>query len=114
MVSEVADIVTLCDCLGKVELCIITLTDTSVTAHSDVAEHCNLLVGTACLLPCLYKRTVMEVDFKLVVCAVFDIHFKNKLSGKSEKCLLESLERRCLSFIYKILTLHKAATLNCR
>ena len=52
-----------------------------VTAHGDVAEHGDLLIGAAYLLPRLHQRAVVEIDVQLIIRAFENIYLKDQLGG---------------------------------
>ena len=66
-VAQGADIVTLGNALGKIQHGAIGFADAVVTAHGDVAEGGDLLIGAAGLLPGLYQGAVVEVDVQSII-----------------------------------------------
>ena len=93
MVAQGADIVTLRDALGQIQLGTISFADAVVAAHGDVTESCDLFIGTTGLLPCLDQRTVVEIYIQLVIGGLQHIHLKNKLGSLGKQHLLQALQR---------------------
>ena len=87
MVIEPAYLITFGDGFQKLQLPAVCLSDPVVTAHGNVAEDGDLLVCTACLLPCLYQRTVMKINSQHIICALSYFHLKNPLGRFCEQLL---------------------------
>ena len=111
MIAQATHIVTLGNALGKVEHTAVALADAVVTAHGDIAKHSDLLIGAAGLLPSLNERTVMEINRKLIIGRLKDLHFKDKLCGLGKKRFAQALEAIRLSLLNEVSTLRKTATL---
>lgn len=82
MIPKRANVIALGNAFRQIQNTAVAFADAVVAAHCDVAKLCNFLIGTARVLPRLYKRTVVEVYGKLVVGAFNNIHFKHQLCGE--------------------------------
>ena len=111
-VAQAAHIVALRNALRKIQHTAVAFTDTMVTAHGNIAECRDLLIGATSLLPSLYKGAVMEVNGKLIIRGFLDLHLKDQLRRLREERLAQTLQAIRLALFHKISALRKAAALD--
>ena len=108
-VAQSADIVALGDGLGQLQPRVKALADAVVAAHGDIAEPCDLRIAASCLLSCLYKRAVVEVEIQGIVRALHHVHFKDPARSLGEKRLFQPLEALGAAPLHKACALRNAA-----
>lgn len=92
MIPQRTDFVSLCDTFRQIKHTAVPFSDPMISAHGNIAQLRNFLIGAACLLPCLYKRTVMKIERQLLVRTLQHIHLKNPLSRFRKQRFFQTLQ----------------------
>jgi hypothetical protein len=62
-----------------------TLRYAAIATHGEIAEPRHFFHRAALLLPCVYQRTIVKINVKIVIRYTPDFHFKNESSGQAEE-----------------------------
>ena len=113
--ADPAYIISVGDGRRQIQLAAKALSDTSVAAHGVIAQHADLFIGTALLLPGFYQRTIVEIDVQVIVVTVLYIHFEHPLSRLGKQSFLQSFQRISATGLFaKVGTLLQTAAFNSR